>query len=120
IHNSLMTEIETFSKRQPKETRYGAGGGSIFKCSTFIDNYARVTKFIETNWDHIETYYWPQCGYMDAYLTIYYLLCGREYTKNPRMINLWPADYTSTPEDIIKIYNGQIDIVHNYKRFYTN
>lgn len=120
IHKSLLHEIETFSKHPVYEfTQYGAGGGSIFKCSTFIDNYARVTNYIDKNWDWIETIYWPECGYMDAFLTIFYLLCGKEYSKNPRMINLWPADYTSTPEELIATYGGDIDIIHNYKRFYN-
>lgn len=118
IHGTLLHEIETFSKRPTKATKYGAGGGSIFKSSTFIDNYVKVTQYIDQNWYLFEEYYWPQCGYMDAFMTIYYLLCGKDYTPNPRMINLWPANHTTPPNDIIKTYFGDIDLVHNYKYFY--
>lgn len=119
IHGTLLHEIESFSKKAIKATKYGAGGGSIFKASTFIDNYAKLTEYIDKNWYVFEEYYWPQCGYMDCYMVLYYLLCGKDYTPNKRMINLWPADYTTAPEDIIKTYSGDMEIVHNYKRFYN-
>ncbi len=120
IHKSLLHEIESFSKQPINPlTQYGGGGGSIFKCSTFIDNYDKVTRYIDKNWSLFEEHYWPQCGYMDCYMVLYYLLCGREYTRNLRMINLWPADYTSTPEQLIATYGDEIDIIHNWKKHYV-
>lgn len=119
IHGTLLHEIESFARYTPKTTKYGAGGGSIFKCSTFFENYARVTQYIDKNWYLFEEYYWPQCGYMDCYLVLYYLLCGKDYTPNKRMINLWPADHSTPPEELIKMYSGDIDIIHNWKFYYV-
>jgi hypothetical protein len=106
--------IERFSGVKPHVTGYGAGGGAIFKVSTFLENYWQITEFIRNNADYIQDNIYPTMGWMDCYMTYFYLLSGKKYTNNPHLFNIWPTDknfdLTTVPEEI--------QIVHNYKKYY--
>ncbi len=118
IHPLILEEIERISKVKPKTDYYGAGGGSIFKSSTFINNYQWVTDYIKQWWSLYELHYHPECVYMDCYMVLYYMLCGKDYTPNNRLLNLWPVDNNSTDKEIKLLYSKEYDIVHNIKSYY--
>lgn len=122
----ILTEIERISKVKPKTDYYGAGGGSIFKSSTFLENYHRITAYIKQWWGLYELKYFPQCGYMDCFLNLFYLLCGKDYLPNFKMKNLDPHNAeeniisrTYEKEQIEELYKNDFDIIHNWKRYYS-
>lgn len=126
IHNSIIHEIENFSKKQPLIDYYGTGGGSIFKSSTFLNNYYRIIDYIDNHWTLYEDIYHPQCGYMDFYMVLFYMLCGKDYTPNIRLKNLDPHNAyenniskNGTIDEIKKLYETDYDCVHNWKLFYN-
>jgi hypothetical protein len=119
IPSHILDEIYRFSGIKPETDYYGAGGGSIFRTKTFVDNYWMILDYITSRaWDIYQKYYWPQAGYIDCFMVLYYLLCGKSYTPNPNIINLWPTDYTTEWEDLKKQYGQQYQLLHNTKRYY--
>lgn len=124
INPFILEEIERISKVKPKTDYYGNGGGSIFKIETFIDNYPKIIKYFEQWWSLYHIHFYPQCGYMDCYMTLFYMLCGKDYTPNPRLKNLDPHSefeitLSKTNEtNIIMLYKNEYDMVHNWKAFY--
>lgn len=125
IPEFIMIEIQRISKQMAVTDYYGNGGGSIFKSSTFIENYHKITKYFNQWWYLYELNFHPPCGYMDCYMTLFYMLCGKPYTTNERMINLDP--HTNHGRDIIAHYNisqitelyaDEFDIVHGVKHYY--
>jgi len=75
--------IKDFSGVTPNINGYGAGGGTVMKVDTFLENYPKIKKFIEENIDYIQDKIYPTAGWIDCFLTWYYLLCGKKYTFNP-------------------------------------
>lgn len=123
----IQEEIERISKRKLKTDFYGNGGGSIFKSSTFIENYHKITQYFDQWWYLYKMHFYPQSGYMDCFLSIFYLLCGQDYTVNTRMYNLDPHDpeetkliRNATIEEITDLYKDQYDIVHGVKTYYDS
>lgn len=100
-----------------KTNYYGAGGGTIMKSKTFLDNYDHVTTFIEKNWKEYLNFYSPS-GYLDCFMVLYYMLCGKEYTPNPNIYNIFPEDRTSTMEELVEKYKDKYQLVHNWKKYY--
>jgi hypothetical protein len=43
------------------------------------------------------------------------LLCGKKYTNNPYLFNIWPTDKNYD----IKNVPCEMEIVHNYKNYYV-
>lgn len=101
-----------------KTNYYGAGGGTIMKSKTFLDNYDDITTFIEKNWQLYLNFY-PPSGYLDCFMVLYYMLCGEEYTPNSNIYNIFPEDNTSTEEELMEKYKDKYQLVHNWKRYYV-
>jgi hypothetical protein len=118
IPDFIMDSITEFSGKKPLTNQYGCGGGSIFKVSTFLKNYDRVIKWFEDNHDWFQIKYNP-LGYMDCYMVVYYMLCGKDYTVNPYMTDT--HHHTNDGYDYDDFVNSQpihIEIINNYKRYY--
>ena len=125
IPNSILDNTRLFSGRTPITDYYGAGGGTIFKSSTFIKKYSKITQYIEEYWHLYERDYYPQCGYLDCFLTIYFMLCGKDYTPNKKLYNLDPHDPTeqfliknSFHKNLANSYKKDYDIIHGTKLYY--
>jgi hypothetical protein len=118
IPENIIDSIEEFSGKRPTSNQYGCGGGSIFKVSTFLDNYDRVVEWFKKNHDNFQQQYDP-FGFMDCYMMVFYLLCGKDYTANPYMTDT--HHHQNDGYDYDKFVNDQsdrIEIVNNYKRYY--
>jgi hypothetical protein len=111
----LLDMIEQFSGVKPKQNFYNCGGGSIFKTSTFIDNYTRVRQWFIDNLDYVQDNHYPTLGWMDAFLCVFYLLCGKELTQNPKLYNNWPI---KIPFPVNQVPEGTY-LVHNFKDYYN-
>lgn len=90
---------------------YGTPGGSIFKTKTFVENYDRVTKIFDTEFDYIKENLCGGIGCVDIWMTTYYYLCKKNYTVNPYL-----TEATRNPN----WRNGEYAIVHSYKEHYEN
>jgi hypothetical protein len=118
IPAQVIDMIEEFSGKKPKTNYYGGGGGSIYKVDTFLNNYERVYDWFEKNHDNIQSYYQP-FGFMDCYMVVYYMLCGKDYTTN-----LYLTDTHHHANDgydwdkFVDDCNPTIEIVNNYKKYY--
>jgi len=118
IPQNIIDSIAEFSGKRPLTNQYGCGGGSIFKVSTFINNYDRVIEWFKTNHNTFQQQYDP-LGYMDCYMVVYYFLCGKDYTINPYMTD--SHHHKNDGYDYDKFVNDQpehIEIVNNYKKYY--
>ena len=107
--------IREFSGVEPDVTGYGAGGGAIFKVKTFIDNYFQIVEFIEKNADYIQDYIYPTIGWMDCYMTYFYLLAGKKYTVNPHLYNFFPP---LLDDSVLNSLPEQVQVVHGLKKYY--
>lgn len=118
IPEGVIDMIERFSGKRPLTNYYGGGGGSIYKVSTFLENYDRVTTFFKEQTTYIQDNLYPTIGWMDCYMVIYYMLCGKDYTINPYMTD---THHHQPGFDFDKFVNEQpesIEIVNNYKKYY--
>lgn len=114
MSDKFLDVIEAFSRVRPKQNYYNCGGGSIFKTSTFLENYARVRLFYETNLEYIQQHIYPSLGWMDCFMCVFFLLCGKEINQNHELLNIWP---TQIPYDLTKV-PPDVSIVHNFKDYY--
>lgn len=118
IPQSIIDSIEEFSGKRPLSNQYGCGGGSIFKVSTFLENYDRVIEWFKKNHDNFQKQY-NQLGFMDCYMMVFYLLCAKDYTVNPHLSDT--HHHQNDGYDYDKFVNDQpeeIQIVNNFKRYY--
>lgn len=111
--------LQKFSGKYPHVQGYGAGGGSIFKVKTFLENYFWIIDFLKNNADFIQDNIYPTIGWMDCFMTYFYMLCGKEYTVNPHLYSV-PLN----PPDLRRTYDlnsapPHIQIVHDYKNYYV-
>jgi hypothetical protein len=118
IPDFIIDSITEFSGKKPITNQYGCGGGSIFKVSTFLENYDRVIEWFKKNHDWFQIKYNP-LGFMDCYMVVYYMLCGKDYTVNPYMTDT--HHHTNDGYDYDEFVMSQpshIEIINNYKRYY--
>jgi hypothetical protein len=118
IPETVMELIYQFSGKYPNVNHYGGGGGTIFKVSTFLDNYTEIVKFLKTSGRIIQNNIYPTIGWIDCFMTIFYYLCGKELQINPRMISLYnchtPEDYDN---EVLRL-QADYDIICHYKKHY--
>lgn len=114
VHPAVLKLCEDFSGVAPSRPYYGAGGGSIYKVDTFIQNYHRIVNLFEQVFDQIMPHY-PTFGWYDCYMTIYYFLCGKEYVINPGIFEIKPLNKNF---DLASVDKEKYQIVHLYKNFY--
>ena len=108
----LINIITDFSGIKPNYCRYGAGGGTIFNVKTYLDNYHKIRDFLIINFDHIHKIY-PEMGWMDCFMDVFYFLCGKTRTNSTKLYNIWPE---SRSFDLNQI--SDYEIVHGYKKYY--
>jgi hypothetical protein len=114
--NRFTQHIEHFSGVKPNVSGYGTCGGSIFKVSTYVDNYFKLVNWVNTYFDQIQYNIYQQIGWMDCFFTYSYLLCGKKYSVNPYFYNTWyPGD-----EHCFHLNDPTVEpqIIHGYKEKY--
>ena len=85
---------------------YGTGGGSIFNAKTFLENYERVIKIFDEEFDYIKENLCGNLGWVDVWMPMYYFLSGKKYRHNNLL-----TETTSNPIWTI----SKEPIVHQYK-----
>jgi hypothetical protein len=93
----------------PNVDWYGAGGGTIFKVSTFLENYHKMYDFIDFEFEHIIKHLDYRFGWLDLYMQILYFVCGKKYSVNPDLTEVW-----KTPNYMTSHHT----LVHAYKEYY--
>jgi hypothetical protein len=109
--------IEQHCGKRPSFKQYGAGGGSIFKVSTFLDNYESNVDWFKINFDNIQSYY-PTIGYIDCFMNVYYFLAGKDYSVNPHRVDTHNHRPGYDYETFISNQPPEIEIINNYKKYY--
>jgi hypothetical protein len=117
LPEQLMEKIKIYSDCRPKIGNYCAGGGSIFKVSTFLENYDIIVEWFKRNFEEVQSYY-PTIGYIDCFMNVFYYLCGKDYTINPHLIDTHNHKPGFDYELFISTLPDTIQIVNNYKKYY--
>ena len=117
IPETVLTMIEEHSGKRPTFTQYGAGGGSIFKVSTFLDNFDSNIAWFEKYFDMIQMVY-PTIGYIDCFMNVYYWLAGKDYSVNPHRADTHNHQPGFDYETFISNQPPEIEIINNYKKYY--
>ena len=99
---------------EPKTRHYGAGGGTIFKIDTYVNNYMQIVKLFDEVFDQILEHY-PTFGWYDCFMTIVYFLCGKPYTINNGIFEIKPLNKNF---DLTIVDAEKYPIVHLYKNYY--
>lgn len=113
INQEILDACERISGVKPNKAQYGAGAGTIFKTRTFVENFGKVIDFYYDNFDEFHQRQ-HQLGWNDCFLQIYFYICGKSYSVNPRLHNIFPENPNVNLDEL----KQQYDIVHNYKNFY--
>lgn len=111
---TFLDIIEKFCGVRPKQNFYNCGGGSIFKTDTFLNNYENVRAFFSNNVENIQNTIYPTLGWMDCFMCVFYLLCGKPLAQNSRLYNGFPI---KIPFDMTAVPPGT-EILHNFKDYY--
>ena len=83
--------------------------------SIFVLKYLHLR---EKNHDRIQNYYEP-FGFMDCYMVVYYMLCGKDYYVNPYMTDTHHHRNDGFDWDgFVESRNPVIEIINNYKKYY--
>lgn len=117
IPEPVFDLIEKQCGKRPTVTQYGAGGGTIFKALTFVENYSIIRKWFEDNFEQIQSYY-PTIGYIDCFMNVCYFLCGKDYCGNPFRTDTHNHRPGFDYEDFVNKQTPEIQIINNYKKFY--
>lgn len=114
----ILEIIEFYSGKKPNVIQYGSGGGSIFNVRTFLDNYEKIVDFFTQHLTTLQDNFNPTLGWIDCFMTVYYLLCGKDYTRNPHLIDTHNHDKDFDYDGFVQEQPAQIQIVNNYKQYY--
>jgi len=113
---AFTQHIEEFSGVKPNVSGYGTCGGTIFKVSTYVDNYFKLVDWVNTYFDEIQYTMYQQIGWMDCFFTYSYLLCGAKYSVNPYLYMVWgPND-----QHVYHLNDASVEpqMLHGYKEKY--
>ena len=110
ISNDLIQYLEKKYQVNFNVDWYGAGGGTIFKISTFLDNYHKIYDFIDFEFDYILKNLDYRFGWLDLYMQIAYHICGKNYSVNQSLTEVW-----KTP-NFLETHHT---LVHAFKKYYS-
>lgn len=118
ITDPVVELIEFFSGQRPNVKQYGACGGSMFKVETFLENYQKVTEFFRDHLSTLQDQFNPTLGWIDCFMTVFYLLCGKPYTINPYLADTHNRHPEYDYDGFVAKLPATIEIVNNYKKYY--
>lgn len=110
--NFINIEVLEYIKKKyncnPNVNYYSCCGGAIFNCKIFVERYFDIIKFIDDDFEILQSLD-MRMGWLDFYMHIIYYILGCEYTPNPQFVETWmPVDWKSS----------NYSIVHQYKELY--
>jgi hypothetical protein len=103
--------IYNFSGKVPKTTSYGGQGGCILKVSTYLENYKKIRSFTEENLDYVQDCIYPTAGWIDCFITWFFLLAGKNQRFNPGFLDVDNNFDLNHAPDWVELANG-------YKKYY--
>lgn len=109
---SFIDCITHYSGVTPNVPGYGAGGGTVMKVETFLQNYHQIKSFILNHLDDIQDNIYPTAGWIDCFFTWFYMLCGKPYTYNTNLMQIHLSKESEF--DVNKIPKS-VEVVHGYK-----
>jgi hypothetical protein len=117
IPETVIEMIEIHCGKRPTFTQYGAGGGSIFKVSTFLEHYDSNIAWFKKYFEMIQMVY-PTIGYIDCFMNVYYWLAGKDYSVNTHRADTHNHKPGFDYETFISNQPPEIQIINNYKKYY--
>lgn len=115
IPDPLLDLCGEISGVRPVTNFYGSGGGAIYKVQTILDNFDMLYKFFEKNLYTIQETVYPTLGWLDCFTTFCFYLCGKPYTANPHLYNIFPSSRTFD----LDFLKGKYQIAHGYIKYYA-
>lgn len=107
--DEFINLLHKYSLRKPNVNGYGAMGGTIINTSKFYVDFEYVNEFIDKEFDNVSKYY-PTIGWIDCFLTWYFLVGGHMYEQNPNAIEV---SFDSLEEE-----HPTAQIAHGFKKYY--
>lgn len=111
-NNTINSEVLEYIKEKyncnPNVNYYACCGGAIFNCEIFVKKYFDIIKFIDDDFEILQSLD-RRMGWLDFYLHIIYYIIGCKYTPNPEFAETWMSVNWMSPE---------YSIVHQYKNLY--
>jgi len=117
IPDVVHDTIEKWCGKKPTFKQYGAGGGSIFNVSTFLENYDSIINYFIQNFESIQKYY-PTIGYIDCFMNVCYYVSGKEYSVNNHRTDTHNHRPGFDYDSFISNQSGEIEIINNFKKYY--
>jgi hypothetical protein len=115
LPKQLLDFCYLFSGKYPNVDYYAAGGGAIFKVSTFIEYYPQIVKFFNTSGRILQNHVYPTLGWIDCFMTIFYFLAGKDWSYNTKLTSL----YNVTDWDrAVNELKDEFEIIAHYKKYY--
>lgn len=111
VHQELIEYLTEKYDAKFYNNWYAITGGAIFKIKTFVENYDKVIKIFDDEFDFIKDNLMKSIGCIDVWMTVYYALCRKEYTINPYF-----TETTNNPN----WRDPNYAIVHHYKEHYDH
>ena len=111
IHQNIMSYMPN---NENLNNWYAAGGGCIFKVSTFLENYFNFVNFYKINFHFLQKNIQSIIGWPDFTLNLLYLFSGKKNTINTRLYE-YRKDENYEFFDKVNDY----DILHHYKKYYN-
>ena len=118
IDPGLIEVIELFANRRPLTHQYASGGGSIFRVQTFLDNFERINAFFLEHTNNIQEHIYPTIGWIDCFMTVYYMLAGKDYTINSHLADTHNHRDGFDYDAFLSKLPEHTEIINNYKKWY--
>lgn len=114
IAPEFLNIIERYSGVKPNVAAYGTCGGTIINVNTYLENYPKIKQWVETEFDYVQSHIYPTIGWLDCFLTWFFLMSGKPYTINPYLHQLWPEAHNLHLNDS----SVEPQILHGFKKYY--
>lgn len=109
VNSGVLEYIKEKYSCNPNVDYYACCGGAIFNCKIFVEKYFDIYKFIDNDFEILQSLD-RRMGWIDFYMQIIYYVIGCKYTPNPQFVETWmPVDWRSS----------KYSIVHQYKELYN-
>ena len=84
INPFFIQYLETLTGNIFNTNLYGTIGGSIYKCSYFIQEFDKIIGLIQNHWDIINCS--ANIGYQDQLIPSFFMALGYQYVVNPNLV----------------------------------
>lgn len=108
INQKLLDYMKEKYNSTPNVEYYSCCGGAIFNARIFVENYYKIIKFIDDEFENLKKLD-NRIGWLDFYMQIIYYFLGCKYSVNPQFTETWMDNNWNSEK---------YSIVHQYKNLY--